>query len=136
MNSRVLAIALVAFLGMMDTFYISIKRGSGPMPCHVTTGCTDVLNSKYSTLAGIPISWFGLAFYLTAFSCAVFQLSGSAKLSHLLFWPGLIGFVVSLGLTAIQAFFLHAYCEYCLLSACLVTTIFLLSFFERRRATI
>ena|ERR1051326_1117359 len=127
MNKLVLGIALVAFLGMVDTFYISIKRGGPPVPCHVTKGCNDVLKSKYSTLAGIPISWFGLAFYLTVFSCAVFELLGSARLIRLVFWPALAGFLISLGLTSIQAFVLHAFCEYCLMSALFVTTIFILS---------
>ena len=133
MNGRVLAIALIAFLGMMDTFYISIKRGGPPVACHVTKGCNDVLTSRFSTLAGIPISWFGLAFYLAVFSCAVFELSGAARLVHLIFWPALLGFLVSLSLTSIQAFVLHAYCEYCLMSAAFVSTIFTLTALERKR---
>ena len=133
MNKRVLAIALLAFVGMLDTFYISIKRGGPPIPCHVTKGCNDVLTSKYSEVAGIPLSWIGLAFYLTVFSCAVFELTGSARLIHLVFWPALLGFLISLSLTSLQAFVIHAYCEFCLLSALLVTSIFLLSYFERKR---
>lgn len=127
MNKRVLAIALIAFLGMVDTFYISIKRGGPPVACHVTTGCNDVLTSKYSTLAGIPISWFGLVFYLTVFSCAVFEISGSAKLIHWIFWPATAAFLISLCLVGLQAFIIHAYCEYCLMSALFSTSIFLLS---------
>ncbi len=127
MNKRVLAIAIVAFLGMVDTFYISLKRGGPPVPCHVTKGCNDVLTSRYSTLAGIPIAWFGLAFYLVVFSCAAFELTGAARLMHLVYWPALLGFLISLSLTSIQAFVIHAFCEYCLMSAGFVTTIFLLS---------
>jgi uncharacterized membrane protein len=133
MHKRVLAIAAIAFLGMVDTFYISIKRGGPPIPCHVTSGCNDVLTSRFSTLAGIPISWFGLAFYLAVFSCAVFELTGSANLVRLVFWPALLGFLISLSLTSIQAFVLHAYCEYCLMSALFVTGIFALSASMRRR---
>lgn len=133
MNKRVLAIALIAFLGMIDTFYISIKHGGPPVACHVTKGCNDVLNSAYSTLGGIPISWFGLAFYLAVFSCAVFDLLGSAGLARLIFWPGLLAFIVSLCLFGIQAFVLHAYCEYCLMSAIFSTSIFALSIPGRAR---
>lgn len=131
MNKRVLAMALIAFLGMVDTFYLSIKRGGPPVACHVTKGCNDVLTSAYSTLGGIPISWFGLAFYLAVFSCAVFELAGTAGLARLVYWPAMLGFLVSLSLTSIQAFVIHAYCEYCLMSAIFVTSIFLLSYFER-----
>ncbi len=132
MPPRVLAIALIAFLGMVDTLYISIKRGGPPVACHVTKGCNDVLTSKYSAVAGVPLSWFGLAFYLAVFSCAVFQLTGSGNTVRLIFWPALLGFLVSLSLTSIQAFVLHAFCEYCLMSALFVTGIFTLSAFERR----
>ena len=131
MNKRVLAIALIAFLGMVDAFYLSIKRGSGHIPCHVTHGCEEVLTSKYSEVVGIPLSWFGLAFYLAVFGCAVFALSGSPSAIRLVFWPAMAGFLVSVSLLSIQAFVLHAYCEYCLLSALLVTSIFALSYFER-----
>src|SRR5262245_37682837 len=133
MNKRVLAIALLAFLGMVDTFYITISsRQETTIPCHVTEGCNDVLTSTYSKLAGIPISLFGLAFYLSAFSCAVAELTGAAKLTRLLFWPALAAFLVSVSLTSIQAFVLEKYCEYCLASALLSTSIFALCSFRRR----
>jgi uncharacterized membrane protein len=127
MKSRALAIALVAFIGMIDTFYLGLKRDSGPIPCHVTTGCNDVLTSRFSELGGIPISWFGFVFYLFAFSMAVFEASGSAETLKWLFWPALAAFAISLVLVGIQAFVLKAFCEYCLVSAALVTTIFALS---------
>ncbi len=132
MNKRILAIALVAFLGMIDTFYISIKRGGPPVACHVTKGCNDVLTSAYSTLAGIPISWFGLAFYLAVFSCAIFDLSGSANIARLILYPATLAFLISLCLLGVQAFILHAYCEYCLMSALFSTSIFALSVVRRR----
>jgi uncharacterized membrane protein len=132
MNKRVLAMALIAFLGMVDAFYLSIKRGSGHIPCHITHGCEEVLTSKYSEVGGIPLSWFGLAFYLAVFGCTVFELSGAARAVRLVYWPAMAGFLLSVSLVSIQAFVLHAYCEYCLASALLVTSIFALSFFERQ----
>jgi uncharacterized membrane protein len=135
MKARALAIALVAFLGMVDAFYLSLKRDSGPIPCHVTTGCNDVLTSRFSELAGVPISWFGLAFYLFAFSAAVFEVSGSPNALRWLFWPALAAFLISITLTGIQAFVIRAFCEYCLASAALVTAIFLLTLPSRRLKT-
>jgi uncharacterized membrane protein len=127
MKKAAVAIAVLAFIGMVDAFYISLKRGAGPIECHVTRGCQDVLTSPYSTFAGIPISWFGLAFYIAAFGSAVFQASGSANTLRFVFWLAFAAFAVSLLLTSIQAFVLHSYCEYCLLSAALVTAIFVIS---------
>ena len=127
------AIALIAFLGMVDTFYLPAKRDTGPIPCHVTTGCNDVLTSRYSEVAGIPLSWFGLAFYIFVFSSAVFGLSGTPSALGWIFWPSAAAFGISVVLTAIQAFALQKFCEYCLASAGFVTAIFLLASWSRRR---
>jgi uncharacterized membrane protein len=132
MKGRIAAIALIAFLGMVDTFYLSIKRDTGPVPCHITKGCNDVLTSPYSEIkgTGIPISAVGLLFYLTVFSLATFVLFdslGAREFLRFLFWPAIAAFLVSVGLTGIQAFVLKAFCEYCLASAGLVTGIFLLT---------
>lgn len=132
MNWRAILIATLAFVGMIDTFYLSAKRGSGPIPCNITTGCNDVLTSAYSELGGIPISWFGLVFYVVVFSLSVFALSGMPGTLSWIFWPASAAFLVSVLLTGIQAFALKAYCEYCLASAALSTAIFLLSPSPRR----
>jgi uncharacterized membrane protein len=127
MNKHLVAIAFAAFLGMIDTFYVSIKHAQGPVPCHVTMGCEEVLNSRYSEVSGIPISWVGLVFYLCVFSGTVFEISGVMRTRGLIFAAALAAFLVSLALFVIQAFVLHAFCEYCLLSATLSTVIFAVS---------
>jgi uncharacterized membrane protein len=131
MKIRQLGIAFLAFIGMVDTFYLSMKRNAGPIPCHITRGCTDVLTSKYSEVAGIPLSWFGLAFYFTVLSLAVFNIFGDPQRPakspfQVVFYLSGVGLVISALLVGIQAFVLKAYCEYCLLSAGLVLAIFLL----------
>ena len=116
----------LSFLGMVDTLYLSLSRQSGPIPCHVTEGCEDVLGSVYSEVAGIPISWLGFAFYLVAFGASVFAVFGGTETLRLLFWPATAAFLVSAILTGVQIFVLEAYCEYCLTSGGLSTAIFLL----------
>src|SRR5438552_19052455 len=132
MKLRSILIALLAFIGMVDALYLSIKRNAGPIPCHITRGCTDVLTSKYSTILGIPLSWIGLAFYVTILSIAVFAMfedpaRPSSNPLRLAFYLSGAGLVISALLVGVQAFILHAFCEYCLLSAALVLSIFLLS---------
>ena len=130
MRFRPYAIALLAFIGNIDALYLSLKRNTGPVPCHITHGCTDVLTSKYSEIAGIPLSWFGLAFYVTVLSLAVFAIfedpqNASGKPLRLIFYLSGAALIVSALLVGIQAFVLKAFCEYCLLSAALVLGIFL-----------
>ena len=132
MKPRFVAIALLTFIGMVDALFLSIKRNAGPIPCHITHGCTDVLTSKYSEIAGIPLSWFGLAFYITVFSLVIIKLfddsnNPAQQLSGLIFYLAGAALIVSAFLVGIQAFILKAFCEYCLLSAGLVLTIFLLA---------
>jgi uncharacterized membrane protein len=132
MKLRPILIAVAAFIGMVDALYLSIKRNAGPIPCHVTRGCTDVLTSKYSMVAGIPLSAIGLAFYVTMFSLAVFTIFDDPdrprpQLLGAIFYLTGAALIVSALLVGIQAFILRAYCEYCLLSAALVLGMFLLA---------
>jgi uncharacterized membrane protein len=127
MSKRAVAIALLSFVGMIDALYLSLKRNAGAIPCHVTRGCTEVITSRYSEVMGIPISVFGLIFYIAVFSLAIFEILGAAKTLNWVFWPATAALAVSALLVGIQAFALNNYCEYCLLSAILVLSIFLLS---------
>ena len=127
MNKRAAGIAVLSFIGMVDALYLTLKRDGGPIPCHVTRGCEDVLTSQYSAVFGIPISVFGLVFYLTVFSLAVFEISGAGRTLNWIFRLAAVALAISAVLVGIQAFVLNSYCEYCLLSAILVLSIFLLS---------
>lgn len=127
MRKRAIVLLLLSFFGLVDTLYLGIKRGK-PVPCSITSGCEEVLTSRFSAVGGVPISWFGFAFYLMVFSAAAFAVfSEDDRLLRLIFWPALAGFLISLGLVGVQAFILHAYCQYCLGSAVLTTLIFVAS---------
>ena len=74
----------------------------------------------------------GLAFYLTILSLAIFKLFEDPQaplrfpLSAVILSDG-NGLVISALLVGVQAFILKAFCEYCLLSAALVLSMFLAS---------
>ena len=132
MKFRLALIALLAFIGMVDALYLSVKRNAGAIPCHITHGCTQVLTSKYSTVGPIPVSWLGTLFYVTIFSLAIFKIFEDPKnplpqpVAAIFYLSG-AALVVSALLVGIQAFILKEFCEYCLLSATLVLTIFLVT---------
>ena len=133
MNKRALTICTVAFLGMVNAFYLSAKRGE-IIPCFIVRGCEKVLSSTYSIVGGIPLAWIGLVFYISVFSLAVFQLCGARTTIKWVSILALPALVISLFLVWIQAFVLQAFCAYCLLSAVLVISINALCFVPRRRA--
>src|SRR5262245_44414400 len=114
-------IVALAFVGIVDAAYVSLHSRQFLLPCGVAGGCDQVLNSPYAKILGIPVAWFGLAFYLTMASCGLFAFFG---------FEGLLRFsftlvTLALGFTAylfyLQAVVIRAFCDYCLLSALLVT---------------
>jgi len=132
MKGRALAIVLIAFLGMVDTFYLSAK-GSQPVPCRLTGGCNDVLTSPYSKIAGVRLSTIGLVFYFTIFCLAAFEAFAAAGTLKYVFWLAAPGLLASMVFVSLQAFVIHAFCEYCLASAVLETAIFFITPWPWRR---
>jgi uncharacterized membrane protein len=94
-----------------------------------------VAASSYSTLFGIPLSAFGLLFYLSIFKIALhmrYQLLEKVGLGMLrpflpqmLLVASTLGFICSAYFTYLQAFVINAWCMYCVISACLSTIIFI-----------
>ena len=75
-----------------------------------------MLSSPYATITGIPTAAFGALAYFAAFSFATLAAFGYERARTglaLLIAPMLI---TTLWLLYVQAFVLHAYCEFCLLS--------------------
>lgn len=127
------AIAALAFVGMVDAAYVALHSSRGfLLPCGLAGGCDQVLNSPYAAVLGIPVAWFGLAFYLITAGCALFALFGfeqALRLSFVLVSAAL-GFTVYL--LYLQAIVIRAFCDYCLLSALLVTLIFVVHLWSHR----
>jgi len=124
---------LVSLIGMMDAIYLTVQHLSGKsVKCTVTGGCSKVLSSSYATIAGMPTASFGAMAYFTAFSLATLAIFGS---QHARTWLAIL--VVPMILTAcwlfyLQAFVLHAFCEFCLLSATMTLLLTVLAFLGRR----
>lgn len=117
-------LAGLAFLGMMDSAYVGIKSlNQAILPCNLTHGCEEVLNSPYARFAGLSIAWLGLAYYALICIAGVFSFSGYSRALRLSLAPAVMAFLFTLELIYLQAFVIHAFCDYCLLSASLSTLI-------------
>lgn len=128
---------LLSIGGLYDAILLTVEHYTRKgLPCSFTGGCERVLTSKYSEILGQPISWLGVVFYGVVLFLVVHAIFNRQRLpkTFLLGW-GLIGFLSSLGLTAIQAFIIKAWCQYCLLSALTSTLIFVVAiiYFLARR---
>jgi uncharacterized membrane protein len=125
-------IASLAFVGMVDAAYVALHSSRGfLLPCGIAGGCDQVLNSPYAAVFGIPVAWFGLAFYLTTAGCALFALFGFEQALRLSFLLASLALAFSVYLLYLQAMVIQAFCDYCLLSAFLVTLIFVLHLWSR-----
>jgi uncharacterized membrane protein len=118
---------LVSLIGLADSLYLTVQHLTGKsVRCTVTSGCSAVLSSRYATVAGVPTAAFGVLAYFAAFSLATlaaFRYEWARTWLALLVVPM---FITTLWLLALQAFVLHAYCQYCLLSAAMTLTLTLL----------
>ena len=125
--------ALLALLGIADALYLTIEHVTGQsVKCTIISGCSAVLSSPYAVVAGIPLAAVGGAAYFTVFSLAILALFGYRFAGKLLL--PLVGamFLVTLWLIYLQAFVIREFCQYCLLSALITTTLLVVVFFSRR----
>lgn len=119
-RARVLCLlaALLSLIGLADAVYLTINHLTGQSArCTITGGCGEVLGSVYSTVGGIPIAAFGALAYFTVFSLATLALYGYRRARQLLAVIVGLMLLTTVWLLTVQAFILHKYCEYCLLSA-------------------
>lgn len=121
--------ALVALVGLVDASYLTIEHLSGRnVRCMIVTGCDEVLQSRYATLAGqIPVASLGALAYFTVFSLATLALFGYAGARRLVAPVVALMFLATVWFVYLQAFVIRAYCVYCLLSAAVTTTLALLT---------
>jgi uncharacterized membrane protein len=121
-------VALVALVGLLDATYLTIEHLSGnSVRCMIVTGCDEVLQSRYSTVAGgVPVAAVGALAYFTAFSLATLAAFGYRGARTLLMPLVALMFLATLWFFYLQAFVIRAFCVYCLLSAAVTTTLALL----------
>ena len=127
------AVALVALAGLADAAYLTVEHLSGrSVRCMVVSGCDEVLQSSYATVAGgVPVAAVGAAAYFTVFSLATLAAYGYDGARKLLAPLVAVMFLATLWFLYLQAFVIRAFCTYCLISAT-VTTVLALLLLARR----
>jgi uncharacterized membrane protein len=82
-----------------------------------------VLSSKYAAIGPLPLAALGAFAYFAAFSTALLSAFGYGKCEALFVLMVGIMFATTLWLLYLQAFVLHAFCDYCLFSAGVTTVL-------------
>ena len=121
--------AIVALVGLVDASYLTVEHLSGrSVRCMIVSGCDEVLQSGYATVAGhVPVASLGALAYFAVFSLATLALFGYAGARRLVAPLVALMFLATLWFVYLQAFVIRAYCVYCLLSAAVTTTLALLT---------
>ena len=139
-------IQLLAVPGMLVAYYLYLfHSGSLFTTCTVNDlfDCGQVSGpgSPYSSIGPIPVALIGLLGYavifLTVWVKDWIELVGD-NLPELMI--GIVGlaFLFTLGLTALEMFIIHAFCQYCLYSAAIILVMFILAIlylFKSRKET-
>ena len=110
--------ALLSLVGLADSIYLTVTHLTGEdVTCVASSGCSEVLASAYSTVGNIPLGAFGALGYFAAFSLATLAAFRyrHARTFLVVVVAGML--LTTLWLLYVQAFILHAFCDFCLLSA-------------------
>lgn len=134
-----MAIAVLALIGLGIAIYLSMyKLGYlGVIQCTIG-GCEKVQTSRYAEFLGQPVAVWGVGAYVTMLVLALMGIQPRFQherwVALALFGVSAVGVVFSAYLTYLEAFVIHAWCQWCVISAILVTLIFLLSIPGLRQA--
>ncbi len=124
--------AVAALIGFADAAYLTVHHYTAvPVPCNVISGCETVLTSSYAEIAGVPLAAIGGAAYFAAFALAVLAAFGDRRMWMVFGIHVSLMMAVTLWLLYLQAFIINAFCQFCLISAAVTTTMFVIYIVSR-----
>jgi uncharacterized membrane protein len=125
--------AIVSLVGLADSIYLTVQHLTGQsVRCTVISGCSEVLSSPYATVRGYPLALLGAIAYFTVFSLAILAAFRYPLVNKLLSLLVGLMFLTTLVLIYLQAFVIHHFCQFCLLSAAVTITLTALVFIGSR----
>lgn len=124
---------IAAILGLIDAGYLSyVKFFKTAIYCTPGLGdCASVNGSQWSSLFGIPLAYLGMLGYISILAILAFGNRWEwlkPYSSYLLFALSAFGFVFSLYLTYLEIWVIKAICQWCMVSAFLMTVIFICTY--------
>lgn len=151
-----LASVVLGIVGILNTGYLSYERLSGKMPqCTPPFLCREVLESPFLNVGPLPISVFGVLYFLVVLGLgtAIVLQEGSESqskkdeednadlkkpnllLKYAWYWA-VFGLAFALYTLAAMTFFIGGYCPYCLISDLLLGLNFVVLFAYRTTLSI
>jgi uncharacterized membrane protein len=133
------AIALLALLGLFVALYLWLHAlgYGGAIKCGASGGCETVQTSQWALFLGLPVAFYGVAGYCTLLVVAIVALRPAAlaqrKWSVLLAALATAGVAFTAYLTYLELFVIHAICRWCVGSALIITTIWVVAVLALKR---
>lgn len=131
----------VAGLGVSIYLMWGYTVPGATLSCGGSSGCETVKNSEYARLVGIPLPILGLLSYLALLVLvaaqnypATVRHGWSPHLALAAFGVSLIGVLYSAYLTYVELFVIYAICRWCVASALIMLSLFLVSIFNLRNS--
>ncbi len=120
-------ITILSVAGFLLSVYLThlYYTNANTSYCLSGAGCDSVRESSYSSVLGVPVSVVGILGYFMIFILTVATISKRTKWL-VLYLISLAGFVFSIYLTYIELFVIKAVCSYCVISAIIMTCIFII----------
>ena len=122
---------IFAAIGLLDSIYLTwSKLAQRAVFCGGSNQCETVNSSVYSEIWGIPIAVLGVGSYLLILVLLILESRGGIWRGSgplVVFGLSLVGVIYSIYLTYIEIAVLKAICPYCVVSAIVVTGIFILT---------
>jgi len=122
------AIVVLALVGLLVATYLWLYKIGvlGELQCG-TGSCEYVQTSPYADVLGIPVAFLGVLGYFAQFVLGLVGLQprfvADRRVALSLAVLATLGFALTLYLTAIELFVLHAICRWCVGSAVIMTAI-------------
>jgi uncharacterized membrane protein len=130
-------VALLALVGSLVALYLTLYKIGiiGELNCSVGS-CETVNTSRYATLLGVPVAAWGSGVYVALLTLALIGLQDAFLASRAISW----GLVIVSGwsvlfsgwLTYLELFVIRAICIWCVVSAAILTAIFVASLVDLR----
>jgi len=125
------AILVLAAIGVGIAGYLLYARWTGGTIACSTGGCETVQESRYATIAGVPVALLGLLAYVAIFVTALSRTE-PAKVAGAAITLG--GLVFAVYLVYVQAALSDAFCQWCLASDVVIALLALLTSLRLGRA--
>ena len=136
MTKRML-MAVISLAGLLLAAYLTLYKFGyiGRLACGVGS-CEQVQTSRWSVFLGLPVATWGAGFYALMLALAIAGLqprfADSRGLSLAMLLLSAWGALFTGWLNYLEAYVIHAWCEWCIGSAVMVVVLFVLAVLDFR----